>query len=256
MSMYNAQRSNHDAAREKACRPSVGKPLISRALLVLLVLALLDAQSRASPTTPTPTTLLRATHEAVELLSYRELRYRDVVGQSNPYSCGPAAVATLLSRYLGLEAGEGEALRLAEASLTARGEDREQPLAALDLMYAMEAYGLEVRGYRVTAASLDDYFARGGVPVIAHVTKPQNHFVVIVGTLEDLAVLADPSWGTRVEHLSALEASLGFSGIVLVPLAEVALAERAQWRQRAVLGEVAQRLARLRSVQRSWPWAL
>jgi len=47
-------------------------------------------------------------------LSYRELRYEKVIEQVEWYTCGPAAVATLLTYYYGLPTTEAEALELAE----------------------------------------------------------------------------------------------------------------------------------------------
>jgi len=234
-------------------RPRGGSSIVFLSFLLLLVLPQPDTEARAVLHSHHPTGPVRAARVAEGLDSYRELRYRGVIGQTTPYGCGPAAVATLLSHYMGLEAPKDEVLQMAQKSLTARGEEKGQPLAALDLVHAMQGHGLKARGYRITPSALADYFARGGVPLIAHVTCPQNHFLVVVGMLDQRAVLADPSWGIRVEFLDDLESKLGFSGVVLVPLADTASREHAQARQRAVLAEAAQRLARLRRIQETWP---
>jgi len=36
----------------------------------------------------------------------------------------------------------------------------------------------------VNLEELADYFRRGGLPVIGHVTKPQLHFLVIAGMVD------------------------------------------------------------------------
>jgi len=59
--------------------------------------------------------------EAGTSLSYRELRYDGVVGQTDWYTCGPAAVATLLTYYYGIPTTEAEALKLAEGFMREMG---------------------------------------------------------------------------------------------------------------------------------------
>ncbi len=181
--------------------------------------------------------------------SYRTLRYEGVVGQTHDYTCGPAAVATLLSEYFAIEATEGCALERAEATMTERGRTPGEPISALDLVQAMEDLGLASRGYRVTVDALVDYFARGGPPVIAHVTQPQQHFVVIVGSVDDHLLLADPSWGARIEPHRVLEEQRGFSGVVLVPLPTASQAEEARRHQARALELAAERLARLAALR-------
>jgi len=58
---------------------------------------------------------------------YRELRYQNVVGQTDWFTCGPAAVATLLRYYFGrTEVDEARVLALAlEALQKAEGEVRQ-----------------------------------------------------------------------------------------------------------------------------------
>ncbi len=188
-----------------------------------------------------------------QLTSHRELRYENVTGQSDVYSCGPAAIATLLTHYFHIEASERDCLELAEGFVGRRGGEPGDPLTALDLLFTMEALGLPAQGYRVTVDSLADYFQRGGPPVIAHVTRPQNHFLLVVGTIGDQVVLADPSWGTRIEPLAALERQRGFSGVVLVPLPDEPLAATAHRRQSAVLRQASTRVARLRQLREDLP---
>jgi len=55
-----------------------------------------------------------------QLLSYRDLRYEWVVGQTDWYTCGPVAVATLLT-FFGIPTTEEEALELAEEFMRAQG---------------------------------------------------------------------------------------------------------------------------------------
>lgn len=183
-------------------------------------------------------------------LDYRTRRYVGVIGQTDWYTCGPAAIATLLRYYFDFETSEQEMLELAlEAS-----EDQERALTigfnAAALKYAVESKGILVQGYRLTIGNLVDYFERGGLPVVLHVTNPRNHYVVAIGTTEGHAVLADPSWGQRIMDIDALQTEKHFSGVVLVPLPPEELAMSAKQHQRIVLDEAAHHLARLINLRR------
>ncbi len=188
-----------------------------------------------------------------QLTSHRDLRYEGVVGQTDWHTCGPATVSTLLTYYLLIEAGESACLEIATRAAAQRGRALGDPLTALDLAHTLEALGVHAQGYRVTIDSLVDYFRRGGPPVIAHVTRPQDHFLLIAGLVRGHFVLDDPSWGTRIEPCSSLERQRGFSGVVLVPLLEGGLAAAAHRRQAAVRDYASLRLARLHRLREELP---
>lgn len=182
-------------------------------------------------------------------LPHRDLRYAEVVGQADWYTCGAAAVATLLTHYYGIPTTEAEALELAEGFMAATGREPRQALTALALRQTLEAKGIPTKGYRVTPEALADYFARGGLPVILHLTEPQKHFVLGVGMVGDHIVLADPSWGQSLLPLSVLVHERGYSGVVLVPIPPPELFFVVQERQRNALRRAEERLlalARLR----------
>ena len=105
--------------------------------------------------------------------SLSELRYTATVPQTTWETCGAAALATL-HRLLGLEATEGEMLERA----LRHQEGLKGGLNALSLVRASGERGLPLRGYRMDSEALRAYFARGGLPVILHVTRPELHWVV------------------------------------------------------------------------------
>jgi len=119
-----------------------------------------------------------------ESVPYRPLRYTHVVGQTDWYTCGAAAVATLLTYYYDDPATEGDILKVAIKETERSGKDPLKGLTALSLKRALERRGYAVKAYRVNLAQLADYFRRGGLPVIGHVTKPQLHFLTIAGIVE------------------------------------------------------------------------
>lgn len=181
---------------------------------------------------------------------YRTLRYEGTIGQTSYYTCGPAAVATLLVHYYGQATTEAEILELSEKAMA--GSDKkpeERGISALALRQALGSKGIRVRGMRLTLESLTDYFRKGGLPIILHVTKPQMHYVLAVGTVGDWVVLADPSWGRRVQPLSALLEEQGFSGVTLVPLPPESFISTAREEQKETLTWAESRLVRLNLVK-------
>lgn len=183
---------------------------------------------------------------ANSITPYRTLRYEGTIGQTSYYTCGPAAVATLLVHYYGQATTENEILELSEKAMA--GSDKkpeERGITALALRQALGSKGIRARGMRLTLESLTDYFQKGGLPIILHVTKPQMHYVLAVGTVGDWVVLADPSWGRRVQLLSALLEEQGFSGVTLVPLPPEGFISTARKEQSETLTWAESRLARL-----------
>ncbi len=188
-------------------------------------------------------------------VSYLDLRYTDVVEQSNEYTCGAAAVATLLTYFYGIPTSERDVLNLVYESMRTRGEKPEQGrgLTAYDLKVAMEAKGLKTKGFLVKPAALQDYFARGGLPVIIHLTRPEKHFEVAVGMIGDHIVIADPSWGRSAMPLMLLVKQRGYDGVVLVPIPSSELARQVVARQREILKWAALRLTKLTQLRESLP---
>ena len=193
----------------------------------------------------------------VELLfqpiPYRDLRYEWVVGQADWYTCGPAAVATLLTHYYDIPTTEAEALELTEGFMIAAGREPGQALTALAPKQTLEAKGIPTKGYRVSPDALRDYFARGGLPVIVHLTAPQKHFAVAVGMVGDQIILADPSWGQSIIPFAVFIGERGYSGVVLVPIPPPELYPRVQERQRQTLDRAADRLAALARLREGLP---
>lgn len=206
-------------------------------LLKLLTLVLLTFSQQpvfANPITP-----------------YRTLRYEGVIGQTSYYTCGPAAVATLLTHYYSQPTAESEILELSEKAMEGSGKSPEEKgVTALALRQALADKNIQARGMRLTLASLADYFRKGGLPVVLHVTKPQMHYVLAVGMVGDWVILADPSWGRRIQPLGALVNEQGFSGVTLVPLPPENLISTAKEQQSETLRWAEFRLARLNSLSR------
>src|SRR5690625_6871678 len=82
--------------------------------------------------------------------SYRSLRYRGVIGQTTWYTCGPAALATLLTEYYATPATEAEMLTLAWESMERSGADAEAGITMLALKEALLIKGHDSLGYKVS----------------------------------------------------------------------------------------------------------
>jgi len=201
-----------------------------------LVCVVLVATALASPAYATATSL-------------RELRYQRMIGQTTWFTCGPAAVATLLAYYFGLQVGEGDILEISLEVMGADAAKVETGITALALKVALERNGIRTRGYRVTTSALAQYFERGGLPLILHVTRPQLHYLVAEGFISGHFVIADPSYGRRLLPKPALESEKGFSGVVLATLPNPVLAERAALAQRETLIWARERLSQLSALR-------
>ncbi|WP_348218181.1 transglycosylase domain-containing protein [Capsulimonas sp.] len=108
-----------------------------------------------------------------------------LVRQTTYHSCGEASVATVLSNYLKKPATEPEIMQL----LKSTGTSSEQ------LIQAFKAHGESAVENVVTADELLDRVKTSGIPVIATLSRPAGHWVVVVGDWGDYLLIADPQRG-------------------------------------------------------------
>lgn len=129
----------------------------------------------------------------VPVRSWRALRDEGVVRQAFDYSCGSAALATLLSRP-GAPVAEQSILMevlsvLPEAEM---GRTLESGLTLLDLKRAAERRGHRADGFRVEPRLLPKLSR----PVIVFIRpRGYEHFAVLRGVRGDRVHLADPARG-------------------------------------------------------------
>lgn len=129
----------------------------------------------------------------VQVMSWRDIPFRTVVRQEHDYSCGSAAVATLLTYSYGRPTTEADVF----TQMFAIGDQpqiRKVGFSMLDMKHYLESHGLGVDGYRL---SLDE-LAQMKEPVIALITiGPYRHFVVIKGMEGDRVLIGDPALGLK-----------------------------------------------------------
>jgi predicted double-glycine peptidase len=147
------------------------------------------------------------------LLSWKELRDRNVVIQRFDYSCGSGALATLMRYYFGDNVNEEEILRSILSRMTEEEvKDREKNgLSLLDLKRCAEQRGYQAVGVKLKYASLPKL--KG--PVLIHLEREDyKHFAVLKGARGDRIYLADPSRGNI--RMSVDRFAREWSGIALV----------------------------------------
>src|SRR6202012_1915308 len=127
----------------------------------------------------------------VRVRTWRDVPFRTVVRQQYDYSCGSAALATLLHFHYGLEVNEAEIFK----AMYKTGDQesiRKLGFSLLDMKRYVESIGLTADGYR---ASLDDV-AKAGQPAITVITAgPYKHFVTIKGVDDDAVLVGDSARG-------------------------------------------------------------
>lgn len=126
--------------------------------------------------------------------SWKDLRDQSVVKQQRDYSCGAAALATVMRYYWGDDVSEYQVLRVIEANLTQdQLADRfQRGLSISDLRLA--AVKLQYQG-TIGRISVPELYSVRIPVVVALRLDDYDHFVVVRGIVDDWVYLADPSRG-------------------------------------------------------------
>ncbi len=152
----------------------------------------------------------------VRVTSLKEARFRTVVRQMYDYSCGSAALATLLTYHYGREDSETAVFK---AMYDAGDRERIERLgfSLADMKAYLASQGLRSDGYRVGLDAIE----RVGVPAITLInTNGYKHFVVIKGVRGDDVLVGDPAAGLRIYSRERFEQI--WEGIVFIVRDEAA----------------------------------
>ncbi|MGP4842680.1 C39 family peptidase [Marinobacter sp. 1Y8] len=131
-----------------------------------------------------------------------EQRYRNVVRQAYDYSCGAAALTTVLRFYLGRNLQERQVM---EGLLHYGQSDRiieRRAFSMLDMKRLVTALGYPSGGFRATMADLKELDHPAIVPIKHAGFK---HFVVVRAIQHDRIFIADPSVGNISFTLAQFE---------------------------------------------------
>lgn len=180
----------------------------------LFLLAPLLAMFALHPGTARAGDITLATPEtgnyAIHVTSFAEIPFRTVIRQQFDYSCGSAALATMLHFHYGKDTNEAEVFK---AMYAVGDQDRIQKLgfSLLDMKKYLSSLGYQADGYRLTVEEL------GGLdtPSIALVQiGSYKHFVVVKGYVDGHLLVGDPALGLRM--FSADEFKKIWNGIAFV----------------------------------------
>lgn len=176
-----------------------------------LLLAVLAAMVAAAPAPAAETTLTFAGGTVtVPVVSLREARFKSVVRQEHDFSCGSAALATLLTHHYQRPTTEAQAFQ----SMFAAGDQQAIQrfgFSLADMQRYLATLGLRSDGYRVGL----DKLAEVGVPAITLInTKGYNHFVVIKGVKGGDVLVGDPAMGLKAVPRAEFESM--WQGVMFV----------------------------------------
>jgi predicted double-glycine peptidase len=130
---------------------------------------------------------------SVPVVSMKEQRFQKTLHQQYDFSCGSAALATLLTHHYNFPVSEQDVFR----EMFTRGDQakiKKEGFSLLDIKNYLASHGFDADGY---VAELDKLSA-AKVPAIVLV-KEQGyyHFVVVKGLRDGRVLIGDPSTGTR-----------------------------------------------------------
>jgi len=130
--------------------------------------------------------------EPVQMYPYQYYKYQHVVHQAFDYSCGSAALTTVLQFHLGLPVTEQQAME----GMLAHGEREKiierRGFSLLDMKRYVATLGSDSGGFRATMEDL----VKLGQPAIVPIDYAGfKHFVVVKGIRDDRVFVADPSAG-------------------------------------------------------------
>lgn len=166
----------------------------------------------------------------VPVESYKERPFRTTIRQQHDYSCGSAALATLLTYHYDRKVSEREVFD-AMYALGDQQKIQREGFSLLDIKRYLEAKGYRANGYKAPLTQL----LKVGVPAIVLIQENgYNHFVVVKGVTDSAVLVGDPSLGSRIIPRKRF-AQLWTNGILFViddAKEEAVFNRSAEWRVR------------------------
>lgn len=144
---------------------------------------------------------------AVPIQSFEDRRFATVVRQQYDFSCGSAALATLLRYHYALNQDEEASFRGMWAAGD-RAQIRRVGFSLLDMKRHLATLGYQADGFKVTLDEIVD----AGVPGIALIDiNGYKHFVVVKGVSPAEVLVGDPALGLKT--MPAGEFKAAWNGI-------------------------------------------
>jgi len=136
--------------------------------------------------------------------SYAELKFGVTIRQAFDFSCGAAALATLLTYYWDLPTTELDVMKLLRSRYPEQDWKtlQEHGFSFDDLIWASEKLGFEAQGAEVSAGQVAELDG----PVIVHLDKGKfQHFSVARAAKAGHVFLSDPVVGTVTMSVGEFE---------------------------------------------------
>lgn len=129
----------------------------------------------------------------LQVTSLKEARHLSTLRQQYDFSCGSAALATLLTHHYGLRVSEQDVF----VAMFRNGDQakiRAEGFSLLDMKRYLASRGYQADGFEAPLEALTAV----GIPAITLVSENgYNHFVVVKGLRDGRVLLGDPAFGTR-----------------------------------------------------------
>lgn len=164
----------------------------------------------------------------LQVRSFEAEKFKATIHQAYDFSCGSAALATLLTYGYGLPVTERQVF----ASMIRHGDKaviQKEGFSLLDLKDYLARRGLPSGGFHAPLTAL----VKVGLPAIVLINDHgYRHFVVVRGVRDGRILLSDPAVGMRSERIGIFEKQ--WSGISFLILGDVArgranFSDRALW---------------------------
>ena len=147
---------------------------------------------------------------SIPVKSFHERLFTNTVKQQFDFSCGSAALATLLTYHYEFPVSERD-IFLEMYKNGNKEKIKKEGFSLLDLKNYLESKGFRSDGFRLPLEKI----LKVGVPAIALINdQGYNHFVVIKGISADQVLIGDPARGTRA--LQREEFTAAWNGIVFL----------------------------------------
>ncbi len=167
---------------------------------------------------------------SVPVVSLKEARFISTTHQQYDFSCGSAAVATLLTHHYGWRVEESQIFQ----AMFERGDRekiRREGFSMLDMKQYLDSKGFQASGVETTL----DQLAKAKIPGITLINENgYTHFVVVKGLRAGEVLIGDPAVGTRIVKRDEFERSwINNIALVIVTHTQLARFDRNEdWRIR------------------------
>jgi predicted double-glycine peptidase len=138
---------------------------------------------------------------SIPVVSIKQARQTSTLLQQYDFSCGSAAIATLLTHHYGYPMSEQAVFE----EMFTRGNQakiRREGFSLLDMKRFLASHGFEADGFEQPLAKI----VEARIPAIVIIDENgYHHFVVIKGVREDRVLLGDPAKGTTAMSRATFE---------------------------------------------------